>query len=191
MTLLFQVGGVFPNLTQNLQNMGFFLYLFPFLLALAIFYGILYWVFASGDKPKIPRSAIALISIILAFFVMLYSSWNTMIVQFMANLSGAGLIVGSGILFVAILLGLVGFNIEGLTGEAAGRGKWVFIIGVLVIGILIFFAAGGGSFGLIPEWSNNGEFLTALFVIAIIGLAVWWLGNEGGGGPKPAGPPKT
>ncbi len=187
MTLLFQVGGVFPNLTQNLQNMGFFLYLFPFLLALAIFYGILYWVFCSGEKAKLPKSAVALISIILAFFVMLYSSWNVMIVQFLANLSGAGLIVGCGILFIAILLGLVGFNIEGLTGEKAGRGRWVFIIGVIVIGILIFFGAGGDAFGLIPEWSNSGEFLTALFVIAIIGLAVWWLGSEDGG----AAPAKT
>ena len=180
MTLLFQVGSVFPNITQNLQNMGFFLYLFPFLLALAIFYGILYWVFCSGEKPKLPKSAVALISIILAFFVMLYSSWNAAIVLFFTNLSGAGLIIGSGILFIAILLGLMGFNIERLTQkDEAGRGRWIFVIGVLVIGILIFFGAGGASFGLIPEWSDNGEFLTALFVIAIIGLAVWWLGSEG------------
>ncbi len=185
MSLIFQVGGVFPNITQNLQNMGFFLYLFPFLLALAIFYGVLYFVFYSDDpkERKLPKSAIALISIILAFFVMLYSSWNTMIVGFFANLSGAGLIIGSGILFIAILLGLMGFKIEKLT-SGEGKARWVFIIGVLVIGILIFFGAGGDAFGLIPEWSDNGEFLTALFVIAIIGLAVWWLGSEGGSAKK-------
>ena len=179
MSMIFQISGVFPNLTQSMENMGFFLYLFPFLLALAIFYGILYWVFCSGDSKKLPKSAVALISIILAFFVMLYSSWNTTIMYFFANLSGAGLIVGSGILFIAILLGLMGFNIEKLTDkDYSGRGRWVFIIGVLVIGVLIFFGAGGASFGLIPSWSDNGEFLTALFVIAIIGLAVWWLGSE-------------
>ncbi len=182
MTVLFQVGGVFPSITQNMQNMGLFLYLFPFLLSLAIFYGVLYWVFYDKEKPKLPKSAISLISIILAFFVMLYSSWNTMIVSFFANLSGAGLIVGSGILFIAILLGLMGFNIEKLTDTAhSGRGRWVFIIGVILIGILIFFGAGGSSFGLIPDWSSNGEFITALFVIAIIGLAVWWLGSENNG----------
>ena len=189
MSLIFQVG-ILSQLPQNLQNMGFFLYLFPFLLALAIFYGVLYFAFYSekAEERKLPKSAIALISIILSFFVMLYSSWNVMIVQFLANLSGAGLIVGSGILFVAILLGLMGFKISGLTEQAtAGRGKWVFIIGVIVIGILIFFGAGADMFGLIPEWSNSGEFLTALFVIAIIGLAVWWLGSEGGG----AAPAKT
>jgi hypothetical protein len=175
MTLLFQVGGLFPNMTQNMQNMGFFLYLFPFLLALAIFYGILHWTLSD----KMPKSAIALISILLSFFVMLYSSWNPMIVNFLANLSGAGLIVGSGILFVAILLGLVGFKISGLTEKGvAGKGMWVFIIGVMIIGILIFFGAGGSSFGLIPSWSNNAEFMTAIFVVAIIALAVWWLGSE-------------
>ncbi len=182
MSLIFQVG-ILSQIPQNLQNMGFFLYLFPFLLALAIFYGVLYFAFYSETPAdrKLPKSAIALISIILAFFVMLYSSWNVMIVQFLANLSGVGLIVGSGILFIAILLGLMGFKIEGLTGKEAGRSKWIFLIGVIVIGILIFFGAGGDAFGLIPDWSNNGEFLTALFVIAVIGLAVWWLGSEGGG----------
>jgi hypothetical protein len=182
MTLLFQIGGVFPQITQNLQNMGFFLYLFPFLLALAIFYGVLQW--ALGDR--IQKSAITLISIILAFFVMLYSSWNAMIVTFMAQLSGAGLIVASGLLFVAILLGLVGFKITDLTSDkvAGGKGRWVFILGILLIGILIFFGAGGGLFGIIPSWSSNGEFLTALFVIAVIGLAIWWLGGENGGGEK-------
>lgn len=183
MTLLFQVGGVFPQITQNLQNMGIFLYLFPFLLALAIFYGVLHW--SLGDR--LPKSAVSMISIILAFFVMLYSSWNTAIVSFFANLSGAGLIVASGLLFVAILLGLVGFKVTDLTGDAMGRGKWVFLIGVILIAILVFFGAGGGAFGLIPSWSNNGEFLTALFVIAIIGLAVWWLGDDNG---KPAAPAK-
>ena len=182
MTLLFQIGTMLPNITQNMENMGLFLYLFPFLLALAIFYGVLYWTMYDEDKPKLPKSAITLISIILAFFVMLYSSWNTMIVTFFAQLSGAGLIVATGFLFVAILLGLVGFNISGLTSDdgAGKKGKWVFIIGVLFIGILIFFGAGGGAFGLIPSWSSNGEFLTALFVIGIIGLAVWWLGNDDG-----------
>ncbi len=179
MTLLFQISGVFPNLTENLQNMGFFLYLFPFLLALAIFYGMLSW--ALGEK--VPKSAVSLISVMLAFFVMLYSSWNVGIVSFFANLTGTGLIFGSGILLIAVLFGLMGFSISDLTGKAAGREKWIFIIGVLLIGILIFFGAGGASFGLIPDWSDNGEFLSVIFVIAAIALAVWWLGNEGGAKP--------
>ena len=187
MTLLFQVGGVFPNMLQNMENMGFFLYLFPFLLALAIFYGVLHW--AMGER--IPKSGIGLISIILSFFVMLYSSWNVGIVSFFANLGGAGLIVGSGILFAAILLGLMGFKISDLTGDVAGKKfKWVFILGVLVIAIMIFFGAGGASFGLIPSWSNQGEFWTIVFFIVIVGLAVWWLGEDKNGAPSAGGEKK-
>jgi hypothetical protein len=180
MTLLFQVGGVFPQILQNMQNMGMFLYLFPFLLALAIFYGILKW--SLGER--IPKSGTALISIILSFFVMLYTSWNTQIVAFFAQLSGAGLIVASGILFAAILFGLMGFKIETLMGDQNKKGKWIFILGILLIAFLIFMGAGGGSFGLIPAWSNSGEFLTVIFVIAIIGIAVWWLGEENGASPS-------
>lgn len=187
MTLLFQAGGVFPDILQNMQNMGFFLYLFPFLLALAIFYGVLHFALSTDDgKLRIPKSGIGLISIILAFFVMLYSSWNTGIVAFFANLGGAGLIVGSGILFAAILLGLMGFRISDMVSDKAGkRFKWVFILGVLLIAILLFFGAGGAYFGLIPSWSNQGEFWTVVFFVVIVGLAVWWLGE--GNGAAPAG----
>ena len=184
--LVFQIGAAFPNMIENLQSMGFFLYLFPFLLSLAIFYGILYYVFWDSDegKRKLPKSAIAMISIILAFFVMLYASWNVAIVTFLAQLSGAGLIVASGILIAAVFLGLVGFKITDLTNKdvVGGNGRWVFIIGVLLIGILIFFGAGGGAFNLVPAWDSSGQFFTALFVIGIIGLAVWWLGSENNGG---------
>jgi hypothetical protein len=109
-------------------------------------------------------------------------------VAFFATLSGTGLIVGSGILFVAILLGLMGFKIDRLTSSTeSGRGRWVFIIGIILVGIILFFGAGGGNVFQLPYWDVNNEFVTVLFVILIIGLVVWWLGSEGGsgGGAKP------
>ncbi|MFH1364315.1 MAG: hypothetical protein ABIH52_01535 [Candidatus Aenigmatarchaeota archaeon] len=167
---------------QNLQNMGFFLYLFPFLLALAIFFGIL--TYAAGDK--MPKSAISLISIILAFFVMLYASWNVALVSFFANLSGAGLVIGSGIIFLIILFGLLGFKTEDLF--KGDKSKWVFILVIIVIAILIFFAAGGAQFGLIPSWASNSEFLTIVFFVIIIALAMWFMGggekDKSGGAPS-------
>ena len=65
----------FP-LLGNLNNLGFFQFLFPFLLVLAIAYGALEFGLGGGkdkDKRIMPRSANALISIIIAFFVMNYS----------------------------------------------------------------------------------------------------------------------
>lgn len=170
--VLFQFGGAFPQILQNMENMGFFLYLFPFLLALAIFYGIL--KYTMGDK--LPNSAIGLISIIFSFFVMLYSSWNTMIVSFFANLGGMGLIVGSGLLFVIILLGITGFKIGDVFKE--GAAKWAFVLTIIFIGVLVFFGAGAGWLIQLPSWSNTGEFWTALFFIVIIVLAIWWLGGS-------------
>ncbi|MBW1839255.1 MAG: hypothetical protein JRI49_04905 [Deltaproteobacteria bacterium] len=185
MTLLFQAGSVIPNTLNTMENMGVFLYLFPFLLALAIFYGVLHWTL----EDRIPKSGISLISIILAFFVMLYSGLNQGIVDLLRNLSGAGLIVGSGILFAAILLGLMGFKISNLTSDAAGgKFKWVFILGIIVIAILIFFGAGGSAFGLVPELSNQGELWTIVFFIIVIAIVMWWLGEDGkSGGAPPAG----
>jgi len=190
-TVLFQIGGAaFPQILQTLQGMGFFLYLFPFLLSLAIIYGVLTFAFG-GEKKILPKSAIGLIAIIFSFFVMLYSSFNIGIVTFFANLTGAGLIVGSGILFVAILLGLVGFDIGKLTG-GEGSSKWVWILGVMVIALLIFFAAGADQFGLVPKWANSSEFLTLIFFVIVIALAMWWLGAAGEGrGGAPATQPGT
>jgi len=177
--LIFQFGALFPNLISDMQSMGIFLYLFPFLLALGIFWGVLSFAF----KDKMPKQAIILISVILAFFVMLYSSWNVFIVTFFANLGGATLIVATGFLMAAILLGLTGFKITDMT---SGDHKWIIIAAVGFLAILIFFGAGASWFNLTPYWSTNSQFVTAIVVIGIIGMAVWWLG-KGDEAPKPKG----
>ena len=127
----------FTTLLQNMQNMGFFQFLFPFLLALAIVYGLLHFTM----QNRLPKSAMGLISIIIAFFVMLYSSWNTMIVSFFTNISGTFLIVGSGILFVIILLGMVGFKTDELF--KGKKSMWITVLLLVFIGAVIFFSAGG------------------------------------------------
>ncbi len=170
--VLFQ-GGLLQQMLQNMQYMGFFLYLFPFLLALAIFYGVLSW--SLGER--LPKSARGLVSIIIAFFVMLYSSWNVWIVTFFAEYFGAGLVLACGILVVAILLGLAGYKIEDLFKGTYS--KWVFILGIIIIAILIFFGAGAGWLIPIPYWSTSSELWTVALFIIILALAMWWLGSEG------------
>jgi len=170
--VLFQAGGLLQQMLQNMQYMGFFLYLFPFLLALAIFYGVLSWTM----PDRLPKSARGLVSIIIAFFVMLYSSWNVWIVTFFAEFFGAGLVIACGILVVAILLGLAGFKIEGLF---EGKAKWIFVFAIIIIAILIFYGAGAGWLIPIPYWSTSSELWTVVLFIIILALAMWWLGSEG------------
>ena len=161
----------FETLLANMQSMGFFQYLFPFLLALAIVYGLLH--FAMGERLQ--KSAKGLISLIIAFFVMLYSSWNVAIVNFFANISGTFLIVASGILLFLVLLAMVGFKSPDVWGT--NKAKWIVVLLVVFIAAVIFFGAGGAYF-LDLRGVVNSQFLTIIFFIVILALVIFWLGNE-------------
>lgn len=166
----------FSLLIQNMQNLGFFQFLFPFLLALAIIYGLLAWAL----KEQLPKSARGVIALIFAFFVMLYSSWNTMVVQFFTQISGTWLIVASGILFVVILLAMTGFNVSDLMADS--KSKWITVLLVVFIGAVIFMGAGGGLFLALPI---SSEFWTIIFFVIILAIVVFWFGQEGGGAAAP------
>jgi hypothetical protein len=173
--------GVFETLIENMQRMEFFQYLFPFLLALAIVYGLLTYAL----KEQLSKSARGLISIIVAFFVMLYSSWNVAIVSFFANISGYWLVAGSGILFLVILLALVGFKPQEImvSGGKPTKIGWAFLVAIIFIAIMIFFGAGSSLVaGMVPGWATTSEFWTAVFVIIIIIIVVAWLAAGEGGG---------
>lgn len=168
---------VFQTIVSNMMQMGFFQYVFPFLLALAILWGLLEWVFG-GDKRRMPKSATSLIALILSFFVMLFVSANPGIVTFLMNISGYWLIVGSGILFLLILLGMVGVRTEEhfLKSE---WGKWALILVIIAIGIVIFFGAGGQMLVGTPSWTTNSELWTIVFFVVILAIVLLMMGKEG------------
>ena len=170
---------VFGTIVQNMMQMGFFQYMFPFLLALAVLYGILSWAM----KDRVPKSAIGLISLILSFFVMLFVSANPGIVTFLMNISGYWLVVGSGILFILILLGLVGVKTEEhiLKGE---KGKWTLILAIIAVAILIFFGAGGQALVGVPSWAASSELWTVIFFIVVLAVVMAMVTGEG---EKPKG----
>ncbi|MEM5812491.1 MAG: hypothetical protein QW286_02115 [Candidatus Aenigmatarchaeota archaeon] len=167
----------FNTFVNSMQNLGLFQYLFPFLLALAVIYGTL--SYALGEKLK--KGPVGLISIVLSFFVMLYASSEPMIVGFFASLGGTTLVVASGILVIAILLGLAGFRLhEVFSGTYM---KWFLIFAIILIGIILFFGAGGGWFINVPSFIVNSDFTTFIIVIIIIALAMWFM-TQGEEKPK-------
>jgi len=179
---IFTMAGTFEILIQNMNRLGFFQFLFPFLLALAIVYGLLQFAL----EKQLPKPARGLISLIIAFFVMLYSSWNVMIVTFFAELSGMWLVVSTGILFIIILLALTGTKPQDLMkGE---KSKWTVILVLVFIGIVIFFGAGGAWLVNIPGFTMTSDFWTILFFIVILAIVIFWLGREDKGGTTPAAP---
>jgi drug/metabolite transporter (DMT)-like permease len=166
---------VFSTIVQNMMRLGFFQFLFPFLLSLAIIYGLMRWAL----PKQLPKSATGVIALIISFFIMLYSSWNYAVVQFFANISGAFLIVGSGILFVVILLALTGIKV-GEEGIFKGRwAKWIMVLVIVFIGAVIFFGAGGGMLVQVPPGVATTDFWTIIFFIIILAIVVFWLGAEG------------
>ena len=171
--------GMFDTLIMNMQTMGFFQYMFPFLLSLAIFYGILSW--ALGDRLK--KGPTGLVSIVLSFFVMLFAASNPGIVNFLMLLSGTTGIVATGILVVVVLLALAGFKLEDVfKGEYS---KWFLVLLLILIGFIIFFGAGGGNFINMPGVIINSDFWTFIVVIVIIALAMWFM-TKGDETPKAA-----
>jgi len=168
--------GIFDTLVSNLQQMGAFQFLFPFLLALAIFYGVL--MYALGDKIK--KGPVGLISIVLAFFVMLFAATNPQIVPFLAILSGTTGMVATGILMIAVLLGLAGFRLHDVfEGKFS---KWILVLVLIVIGILLFIGAGGSN--VLPSVFISSEITTAIIVIVIIAIAMWFM-TQGEGKEEP------
>ncbi len=169
-------------LLGNMQQLKFFDFLFPFLLALAIFYGVL--TFALGkhkvgneEKQILPKSAISLIALVAAFFVMNYTGTvGTGISTFFSGLFGGGLIVASAILVIIVLFGLTGFRIHEVV-----KGKWIgLIIGIVVlIVVMIFFGAGNAIPGL-QSLNLDSSFWTIVVFVVILIAVFAFLGHEGG-----------
>jgi hypothetical protein len=158
-------------MVQNLVRMEFFQLLFPFLLALAIAYGVLTWVF----KGKLPNSAIGLISLIFAFFAMLYSSMDPTVYLFLTNISGVWLVVASAILFLIVILGVLGISFNEI-----GKWKWPqFAIALIVVLILVVMIFGATPFGL-PYWaaSFTSDLWTIIFFVVILAIVLYFLTKE-------------
>jgi len=162
------LGDPFPVMILGLEKIGVFLYLFPFLLTLAVTYGVLSYAM----EKQLEKSARALISIVMGFFVMLFSMWNPGIVVFFANAFGFTLIVGSGLLGIIILLGLIGIKFEDLMKNE--KAKWIFTGSLILIGIIIFaVSAGSAIFG--TTFLESTEVLTIAVLIAILGFSAWFI----------------
>ncbi len=169
----------FEQIIYNMEQMGFFRFLFPFLLTLAIIYGLLNW--ALGDR--FTKTVNGLISLIISFFVMLWASANPGIVSFLMNISGYWFIAGSGILFILILLALVGVKTEEYFLQSQW-GKWAFILVIVAIGAAIFFGAGGSSLVRMPAAAYSSQLWTIVFFVVVLALVLFILGSEKGGGEK-------
>jgi hypothetical protein len=184
----------FESLLGNLNNLGFFQFLLPFLLTMAICYGILRYAL----HRILDKSAAALLSIVIAFFVMNYSGQvGIAIAMFFTQIFGSGIIVLTGIILIAMFLAMVGINVTEVFDWSSNKEKaghiWITLLILAFIGFLVFLGAGGAAFLNLPQAALGlpGQDVWAIiFVLIVIALAMWFLMSQEdkpGGGAKPAG----
>lgn len=171
-------------LLGNLKQIGAFEFLFPFLLALAVFYGVLEFALGRGKERILPKSAIGLISLVLAFFVMNYTgSLGYSITQYFSTLFGSGLVIGSGILVVIILLGLLGFRLKDVAEKDKNTKAVGLVVGAIVlIALALFMNSSGSSLPGIGSFYLDSSIWTFIAFIVILIAVMWFLGREGNGG---------
>ena len=163
----------FSTMVQNLQNMGFFQFLFPFLLSFAILYGALKWVFKEGLGGQRVH---ALISVVLSFFVMLYSAYNEWLYWFLTEAAGVWLPMATVLLFIVVLAALAGVDIHKAFGEE--KRTWVKYLVILVIIYVVLISFLNTSYlAYLPYWLTGSDLWTVVLVIVIIGIVFWFIGG--------------
>lgn len=156
----------FEPMILGLHQLGVYLYLFPFLITLAVVYGILSYSLAE----KLPVTARGLISIIFGFFVMLFSLWNPEIVIFFANIFGYGLILACAFLMILIVLGIMGIKPEDLVQNE--KFKWPVVGIVILVFVIVISSIIANAFGF--KGVETSEFWTVVLVIILIAMFMFW-----------------
>ena len=159
--------GIFGTLVQNLNALGFYGFVLPWLLIFAVVYGILVAGKIFGGDKKIA----GLIALVIAFFVTAYTG----IGSFFIGMSGLGAMLFGSLLIVVMFFALLGFQIENFKDVFKG---WEGIIFLAVLGLVVFFVIGGG---VISGITLSSEVWGAILMIVIIALAIMFVA---GGGEK-------
>ncbi|NMI77074.1 hypothetical protein GLT92_01480 [Nanohaloarchaea archaeon] len=167
----------FGQLMQNLEGIGFFTGLLPFVITYAIFFFLLREVGESilDEDNGRPQQFAAILSIAFAFFTSRFILINPVYQQFFTQYLGRFTVLAVGLLGLLVILGWLGIEIDNL-----GNGLWGAIAALLVVAV--FVVSGGLRSSLAPLESQN-EILNAIagfisysissgiiFIFLIIGL---------------------
>lgn len=154
--------GVFATIIDNLNQLGFYGFVLPWLLVFGLTYGILE---KSGIMEK---KAAGIVSFAIAFFVTAYTG----IGSFFIGLSGVGAMVITAALIVVMFFALV--TPPGKYTELFGK-KTESVIFLAVIALILFWLVGGER---VAGISLSNEAWAAILVIVVIGFAVWFVSGS-------------
>lgn len=183
------------EIISSLQGFGIFDFFIPFVLAFAIFYGLLAKTQIFGKKEeRFARTINLVISLAAAAYITLFvllPNGFTMS-TFLANMFGKTVVtVLSLMAFLIIFYLLMNVLMPGATWNKLKLG-WLVVIIAIILGVVIFTSSGGTSvFGIhMPSISfgNIDSGTVALIVVIIlIALVAWFLFKGEGGEDKDLG----
>ena len=151
----------FSLLVINLNALGFFGFLLPWIFVFVVVYGLLTKA-KFFENPKI----IGVLSLVVAFFVIGFGGpW---LANFFVNLFGYAAVIIAGILVIILFVTMSGGNISKLFDNKA-----VAIL-LAAVGLVIFFVAVGGSAVVVSD-----AVIGIVFVIILMAVAVYFITGSG------------
>ena len=142
----------FEVLVHNLNTMGFFGFLLPWVFTFAIVFGLLAKSKIFGDDARIS----AVVAIVVGFFVVGYGGPG--LASFFVNIFGIAAAVLAGILVLVLFMGMAGMPLDQLTKS---KPALALIIGIAV---LVFALAAGA-------WTAVVDPTTIAIVLILIVMA--------------------
>lgn len=164
--------GILGTLVKNLNDMGFYGFVLPWLLVFALVYGLLSII---SKKTGMDQRVNGLIALAIAFFITAYTNIGT----FFIGLFG----VSSMIIAIALMIMLF-FAVFGLVPDVS---KTEWIIAIVIIGLILLFVIGGS---VMESVRLSDDLIGILFMVFLIVFAINFVtkkGEEkqpGGGGGK-------
>ncbi|VVB60180.1 Uncharacterised protein [uncultured archaeon] len=151
------------SIVGNLQRLGFYDFVLPWLLFFAVIFGLLNQAKIFGGNAK---QVNAIIAAVLAFFIVNFTPVGGISAYYSTLFGSAGTIIAI-LLVLVIFAGSLGTNIKSLTGDEKSKwGSLIFV--VLVIFAFLVFTQAGGAIA-----SIGSDTMTTIFV-ALFVLGVMW-----------------
>jgi hypothetical protein len=156
----------------QINQMGFYGFLLPWLFTFAVVYGLLMKLDIFGDVNK---QVSVLLGIILAFFVS--AAGGPQMATFFISLGASTSMLLAGILVILLFVGMF----ISLSGKEKGKFEMPglnYILGFLVLlGVLLFLSSTGYTLGTFNLSSGT---MGLIFVFIIILAAIWFAMSGGG-----------
>ena len=150
----------FSLLVSNLNQMGFFGFLLPWIFIFVVSYGLLLKT-KLFENPKIT----GVLSLVIAFFVIGFG--GPFLANFFVNLFGYAAVIIAGILVVVLFITMSGGDVTKLFNNKA-------VAAVLVgIGIIVMFIAIGGSMVVVSD-----AVVGIIFIIILMAIAVYFIAGK-------------